>query len=117
LAAATIETFLVPRAASGPRILPAPRVGQLPTVMLPTAERATQVRTPRVPRMSEEADATLATRHGTLCQIRPLAQDGIQGRLILANQRDSAVVLVPIFAKRIEFGDRDDKNARFSVMI
>jgi hypothetical protein len=86
-------------------------------MMLAAAERASQIGASRVPRMSQEADVTVATRDGTLCQIGPIAQDGVNGRLILANKRTSAVVLVPILEKRIEFRDRDYKNAKFSVMI
>jgi hypothetical protein len=67
--------------------------------------------------MGQEADATVTTRDRTLFQVRAIAQHGIHSRLIRANNWDSAVVLVPIFAKRMKFRDRYDKNARFSVMI
>lgn len=49
------------------------------------------------------------------CQIRMIAQDCMEGRLILTNKRESAIVLMPIRAKRKEFPGSYDKNARFSV--
>ena len=51
----------------------------------------------------------------TACQTRMIAQDGIERQLILTNKRTGAVVLMPIRAKRKEFPDGYDKNARFSV--
>ena len=51
----------------------------------------------------------------TACQTGMIAQDGIQRELILTNKRRDAVVLMPIRAKRKEFPDGYDKNARFSV--
>jgi hypothetical protein len=44
-----------------------------------------------------------------------VAQDRIERDLILTNKRASAIVLVPIRAKRKEFPDGYDKNAKFSV--
>ena len=66
-------------------------------------------------RMRQEADATVAAGNSTACQTGMIAQDGIQRDLILTNKRTDAVVLVPIRAKRKEFRDGYDKNARFSV--
>jgi hypothetical protein len=57
----------------------------------------------------------MAAVDGTACQIGMIAQDGIQRQLILTNKRASAVVLMPIRAKRKKFPDGYDKNARFSV--
>ena len=65
--------------------------------------------------MREEANPTMAAGDRTACQIGMNAQDGIQRQLILTNKRTSAVVLIPIRAKRKEFPDGYDKNARFSV--
>ena len=69
----------------------------------------------RISRMREEANPTMAAGDRTACQIRMNAQDGIQRQLILTNKRTSAVILMPIRAKRKEFPDGYDKNARFSV--
>lgn len=57
----------------------------------------------------------MAAVHRTACQIRTIAQDGIERELILTNKRTSAIVLMPIRAKRKEFPGGYDKNARFSV--
>lgn len=65
--------------------------------------------------MCEEANPTMAAGDRTACQIRMIAQDGIQRQLILTNKRAGAVVLMPIRPKRKEFPDGYDKNARFSV--
>jgi hypothetical protein len=51
----------------------------------------------------------------TACQIRTIAQDGIERDLILTNKRTSAIVLVPIRVKRENLAGGYDKNARFSV--
>jgi hypothetical protein len=65
--------------------------------------------------MRQEANLAVAALDCTACQIRMIAQDGIQRQLILTNKRTGAVVLMPIRAKREEFADGYDKNARFSV--
>ena len=59
----------------------------------------------------------MAAMDRTACQIRMIAQDGIQRQLILTNKRTGAVVLVPIGKKLKEFRDRYRKYARFSVKI
>ncbi len=51
----------------------------------------------------------------TACQIGMIAQDGSERELILTNKPASAIVLMPIRAKRKEFPGGYDKNARFSV--
>ena len=90
-------------------------MGTPTTVMFPAAERATQIPPMRVSRMRQEANPTIAAVNRTACQIGTIAQDGIQRQLILTNKWTSAVVLMPIEAKRKDFPDRYDKNARFSV--
>lgn len=50
----------------------------------------------------------------TASQTGIIAQDRIERSLILTNKRASAVVLMPIRAKRKEFPDGYDKNDRFS---
>jgi hypothetical protein len=68
-----------------------------------------------IPGMRQEADSTTAAVDRTACQMRMLAQNGIQRQLILTNKRIGAVVQMPFFGIRKEFPDGYDKNARFSV--
>ena len=96
-------------------MLLAPRVRLLATLVLAATEFAAQVPPIRIPRMREEADPTTAAVDRTASQTGMLAQDGIQRQLILTNKQTGTVVLMPIRAKRKEFPDGDDKNARFSV--
>jgi hypothetical protein len=115
LAAFAVETFLVP-SALGRLIVPsAPRVGQLPTMVLPAAELAAQIPAARVTGMREEAYATVATPHRAVLQVSTATQDGIQRELILTNERLGAIVLVPILAKSKNFRDGYSKITRFSV--
>ncbi len=93
-------------------------VGRLSTSVLPAAERTTQVRATCVPRMREKANpALLAAQRGNA----PAADSGmglhdrVQRSLILPDKRLSAIVLVPVIAKRENFPDRYDKKARLSV--
>jgi hypothetical protein len=65
--------------------------------------------------MRQEADPAMATADRTVFQIRMIAQDDIKRQLILTNKRPSAIVLMPIVVERENFGQRYDKNARFSV--
>ena len=65
--------------------------------------------------MSEKADPAVATAHQAPAQFGMDPQNRPQRDLILTNKRKDAVVLVPIRAKRKEFPDGYDKNARFSV--
>lgn len=81
----------------------------------PATEWAAQILPTRIARMREKANPTMAAGDRTACQTGMIAQDGIQRQLILTNKRTSAVVLMPSRAKRKEFPDGYDKNARFSV--
>jgi hypothetical protein len=96
-------------------VLLAPLVGLAAAVVLAAPERATEILSMCVSRMSQEANPTMAAVDRTACQIGMIAQDGIQRQLILTNRRASAIVLMPIRAKRKKFPDGYDKNARFSV--
>jgi len=96
-------------------VLLAPLVGLLGMVVLTATERAAEISPIRVPRMGQKANSTVAAVDRTACQIRTIAQDGIQRDLILTNKRTSAVVLMPIRAKRENFAGGYDKNAKFSV--
>jgi len=93
----------------------APRIGEQAAMMLPAAECAAEILATRVAGMRQKADPAVKAENGAVPQIRTIAQDGIQRALILSNKRKDAVVLVPLFAKRENLGDRYDKSARFSV--
>jgi len=96
-------------------MLLAPLVGLLATVVLTATERTAEIPPICVPRMRQKANSTVAAVDRTACQIETIAQDGIERELILTNKRTSAIVLMPIRAKRKEFPGGYDKNARFSV--
>jgi hypothetical protein len=96
-------------------VLLASLVRLLATMVLTATERAEEIPPIRISRMRQEANATVAAGDRTACQTGMIAQDGIQRDLILTNKRTDAVVLMPIRAKRKEFPDGYDKNARFSV--
>lgn len=96
-------------------MLLAPRVRQFLAMVLTATKLAAQVPPMCIPRMREEPNPTPAAADRTVCQIRMSAQDGIQRQLILTNKRTSALVPMPIPAKRKEFAEGYDKNAKFSV--
>ena len=84
-------------------------------MVLTATERAEEIPPIRIPRMRQEANCAVAAGDRTACQTGMIAQHGIQRDLILTNKRSDAVVLMPIRAKRKEFPDGYDKNAKFSV--
>jgi hypothetical protein len=84
-------------------------------MVLSAAKGAAKITAARAARMSEEANAAVATAHGAVLPIRMIAQDGIQRDLILTNKRKNVVVLVPILAKRKNFRDGYYKTVKFSV--
>jgi hypothetical protein len=96
-------------------VLLAPLIRLLATMVLTATERAEEILPIRIPRMCQEANAAMAAGGCTACQTGMIAQDGIQRELILTNERTDAVVLMPIRAKRKEFPEGYDKNAKFSV--
>ena len=110
-----VELLLVRSAVRRLVVLSTTRVGTLPTMVLSAAKRAAEITAARATRMSEKANFAVATVHGAVLPIRVIAQDGIQGNVILPNKRKDAVVLMPVFTKREEFGDGYDKTAKFSV--
>ena len=65
--------------------------------------------------MSEEANATVAAVHCALLQVGAIVQQRIESELILPNERTSAIMLVPVFSKRENFGDGHHQMAKFSV--
>ena len=110
-----VETLLIPASPVRSIVLPATLVGILATMVLTATELAAKIPPIRVPRMRQKADPTMAAVDRTACQTGMIAQDGIERQLILTNERASAIILMPIVAKRKNFGQRYDKNARFSV--
>jgi hypothetical protein len=96
-------------------VLLAALVRLLAAMMLTASERTVKVPPIRVTRMRQEANAAVAAVDRTACQTAIVAQDRIERDLILTNKRASAIVLVPIRAKRKELPGGYDKNARFSV--
>ena len=96
-------------------VLLASLVGPLPTVVFTATKGTAHIATSRIPWMGEEANPAVATTNGAVFQIRTIAQDRIERELILTNKRTGAVILVPILAKRENFGDGYDKRAKFSV--
>jgi len=98
-----------------PIVLPAPRIGAQAAMVLPAAERAAEIPAMRITGMRQKPDPAVRAENRAVPQLRTIAQDGIQRALILSNKRKGAVVLVPLFAKRENLGDRYNKIARFSV--
>ena len=110
-----VETLLIPASLVRSIVLLAPLVGLLAAMVLTATERTAEIPPIRIPRMRQKANSTMAAVDRTACQTGMIAQDGIERQLILTNKRTGAVVLMPIRAKRKEFPDGYDKNARFSV--
>ena len=96
-------------------MLSAPLVAPLATMVLPAAKRTAEIPATPVAGMREETNPALAAAHRAVPQRRTRPQDGIQGQLILTNERLSAVVLVPILAKSKNFRDGYRKSDRLSV--
>jgi hypothetical protein len=67
--------------------------------------------------MRQKPDPAVNANDRAASQFRMGLQHRVQGRLILPDKRVSAIVLVPIRAKREKLLDGDDKKARFSVRI
>lgn len=94
-----------------------PLAGTPSAMMLPTAERATQILPTCVAGVSQKTNATVpAVRHAA-AQFGMRLHHRVQRGLILTDKRIRAVVLMPIRAKREKLLDSDDKKARLSVTI
>ena len=91
--------------------------GTLPAMMLPAAERATQILTTCVPGMSQKPNPTVNTVSDAVPQPGMGLQHRVQRGLILTDKRIRAMILMPIRAKREKLLDSDDKKARLSVRI
>lgn len=110
-----VEKLLVPTSLVRSIVLFAPLVRLLAATVLTASERTVKISSMRVPWVRQKANITMAAVDRTAYQTGMIAQDRIEYELILTNKRSSAIVLMPIRAKRKELSDRDDKNARFSV--
>jgi hypothetical protein len=84
---------------------------------LTTAEGATQISPTAIPRMCQEADFAASAANHKLRQSRMTLQIAIQSQRILLNKRLDAIVLLAILTIRKNFGNRDDKKAKFSAMM
>ena len=115
--AAGIEPLLLPHSGSRSIVGGAPLAAALPPMVLPAAERTTQVPSAGVAGMCEKADSAVRTAGDATAKLAVGPQDRVQCGLILPDQRPGAIVLMPIRAKREELLDGDDKKARLSVII
>jgi hypothetical protein len=84
--------------------------------VLSTTEGTVEIIAPRVVSMSEKANPAMPTA-GRAEPLGKQRQDRVDGLLILLNERNGAILPMPIGAKRETFRQRDHKNARFSVRI
>jgi len=86
-------------------------------MMLSAAEGATQILPSGVAGMGEKADAAMDAVGHTPAELRTVPQNRVKCVLILPDKRVNAFPEMPVFIKREEFRDCDDKKARDSVII
>ena len=86
-------------------------------MVLPTAERTTQIPPTGVSGMCEKADPALGTMGNAAQKLRMGLEDRVQRRLILPDNRLGTVMLMPIRMKRKKLLGGYGKKARFSVII
>ena len=86
-------------------------------MVLPAAERTSQVPPTCVAGMREKANPAAHAVNDAALKLGMGLQDRVQRRLILPNERAGAVVLVPICAKREKLLDGYGKKARLSAII
>ena len=115
LGALAVEMFLVPSPLGRLIVSSAPLAAALATMVLPAAKRTAEVPAAPVAGMREETNLALAAEYRAVPQRRTLSQDGVQGELILTNERPGTVLLVPIPAKSKNFRDGYRKSDRLSV--
>ena len=104
-AAPGIEKFFLLFCSRFPIVLDTPLVGTLPSMMLSTAKRTTQIDSTRVAGMSQKSNPAMNAVHRTVTQFGIVFQNRVQRGLILTHKRLGAIVLVPILAKRENFLD------------
>ena len=115
--AGSIETFLLPSPDDRLVVRGTTLPGSLSAMVLPAAERTTQVHAASVPGMREKPDPTGAAVNGARLELRMGLEDGIQRALIFLEQRLRTSVLMPILAKREALLDGDDKKAKRAAIL
>jgi hypothetical protein len=115
--AAGIETFLLLFSLRRLIVRGTPLVGTLPTRILPAAKRTTQVPPTCVAGMGEKPDPAVTAANEAIAKLGMGLHHRVQRGLILPNTRPGAVVLVPIYAKRENLLDANDKKARLSAIM
>jgi len=113
--AAAIEAFLLLPSDGRLIVGGTPLAGTLPPVMLPAAERTTQVPPTSVAGMRKEPNPAVRAVSDAAAKLGMGLQDRVQRGLILPDKRPGAIVLVPIRAKREKLLDGYGKKARLSV--
>ncbi len=86
-------------------------------MMLAAAERTTKITSTGIARMCQKANATVSAMSDALGQARIAGEDRVDRVLVLMNKRINTLVHVPVFVKREEIADGNDKKARDSVTI
>ena len=115
--AAAVEPLLLRPAGRRSVVGGAPSAGTLPTMVLPAAERTTQVPPTCISRMREKTNpAVRAVRYAPL-KLGMGLQHRVQHGLIVLDKRPGAIELMPICAKREKLLDGDGKKARLSAIL
>ena len=91
-----------------------PLAGTLPAMLLPAAKGTAQVQPTCAARMSKKADSAVAAASDTATQVGIRLHNGVQRGLILAHERVSAIVLVPVRTKGEKPLESYDKKAKLS---
>ncbi len=86
-------------------------------MVFPAAEGATQVTAARVARMGQKRNPAMRAVRQARPQLRMRQQDRIQRDEIMADECLGVIVLVPIYPKRENFLDGQDKNARLRAIM
>ena len=115
--AAGIEPLLLPHSGGRSIVGGAPSAAALPPMVLPAAERTTQVPSAGVAGMREKANIAVRTEDDAAAKLGVGPQDRVQCGLILPDQRPGAIVLMPIRANREKLLDGDGKKARLSAIL
>jgi hypothetical protein len=91
--------------------------GTLSAMVLPAAERTTQLPATCVAGVREKANPTLNAADDAPLKVGTGLQDRVQRGLILPDKRLGAIVLMPIRLKREKLLDGYGKKAKLSVII
>jgi hypothetical protein len=115
--ATRLEMFLLGFPARRLVIRGAPLIGTPPPFVPAATERTAKILASRIAGMRQEADPAVATARNASPQMRMGLEHRVQRHLILLDNRFSAVILMPVLAKRENFREGYDKRAKLSVMI